>query len=263
MARMGFLVVLLALPVGTLRAQTVTARELNVYLLAGQSNMAGRGAVSAEDTTRHPRVYALGDSLTWRLAYEPLHFDKPGIVGVGPGFAFGKAMADADSNVVIGLIPAAVGGSAIESWRPGEIHGQTHSRPYDDAVSRTVRVLAEHGGTLRGIIWHQGEANRQTPPVEYRANLVALIARFRADFGIPDLPFVAARLAPYFVENHPGADSINAVISEIPALVDHTAVVDTDDLVDKGDGVHLDASSARLLGRRFARAMMELQKERE
>ena len=233
---------------------------LDLYLLAGQSNMAGRGQVAPEDTVRHPRVFALSDSMTWRPAYEPIHFDKPDIVGVGPGFAFGKALATMDTSRVIGLIPAAVGGSPIETWKPGAVHLQTKTRPYDDAVSRTFRVLALHGGTLRGIIWHQGEANSKSSPEEYAAALDQLVERFRGDFEITDLPFVAAPLAPFFTDRVPSALAINGVIMNLPDRVPKTAVVRTDDLTSKDDNVHLDAASARVLGRRYAEAISLLNK---
>ena len=45
----------------------------------------------------------------WVPATEPMHFDKPAVVGVGPGLAFGKEIAGQDPNALTGLIPTAVG----------------------------------------------------------------------------------------------------------------------------------------------------------
>jgi hypothetical protein len=98
--------------------------------------MAGRGKVEEQDKTTHPRIWMLSKDNTWVLASEPLHFDKPDVIGVGPGFAFAKALAEADTNVVIGLIPSAVGGSPIEVWEPGKYYEPTKSHPYDDAMKR-------------------------------------------------------------------------------------------------------------------------------
>ena len=123
---------------------------LHLYLLAGQSNMAGRGEVGEIDRTPFPNVFALNSAMEWVPATEPLHFDKPDIVGVGPGFAFGRAMAAADPSVRIGLIPGAVGGSAIRAWRPGETHTPTNTHPWDDAISRTKHVLSGQGGGIEG-----------------------------------------------------------------------------------------------------------------
>ena len=90
-----------------------------IYLLVGQSNMAGRGTVEDEDREAHPRVWALDRVAQWVPAREPLHFDKPTIAGVGPGLAFGKAVVARYPNDHVGLVPCAVGGSPIRTWVPG------------------------------------------------------------------------------------------------------------------------------------------------
>ena len=98
-----------------MRPEAAQDAPLDLYLLAGQSNMAGRGTVSAEDTVAHPRVFALRADGSWSLARDPVHFDKPRVAGVGPGLAFGRALAEATPGVRIGLIPTAVGGTPIRA----------------------------------------------------------------------------------------------------------------------------------------------------
>jgi len=234
----------------------VAEKPLHLYVLAGQSNMAGRGLVGKIDSMQHPRVFALNADMTWGLATEPLHFDKPNIVGVGPGFAFGRAMAEEDTTVMIGLIPTAVGGSSIAAWRPGRKHRSLNARPYDEAASRVFRVLALQGGELKGIIWHQGEADRNSPPDEHLENLIELVNRFRTDFQTSDLPFVAAQMAEYYTDREPGAAAINEAIAKLPIRAPNTAVVSAERFTHKGDSVHLDTDSARELGRRYAEAMI-------
>lgn len=231
---------------------------LHLYLLAGQSNMAGRGAIGDIDRETHPRVLALKPDHKWGAAFDPLHWDKPAIVGVGPGLAFGKAMAEKMPGLRIGLIPAAVGGSSIRVWVPGGVHEQTNSRPWDDAVSRTFRVLALHGGELKGVIWHQGESDSDDFSEQYAAALEHLIERMRREFEAPDLPFVAAQLSSFWVEARPGGKTINEAIAKLPETVPHTAFVSGEGFEHKGDDVHLDSASARELGRRYAEAMSRL-----
>jgi len=91
--------------------------RFHLFLLAGQSNMAGRGEVGDEDRAVHPRVFSLSQSGEWIPAVDPVHFDKE-IAGVGLGRSFGIALAGQDETITVGLIPAAVGGSAISSWTP-------------------------------------------------------------------------------------------------------------------------------------------------
>ena len=233
---------------------------LYLFLLAGQSNMAGRGEVEQIDRTPHPRVFALTATLEWGPAREPLHFDKPKVVGVGPGFAFGRAMAEKLPEVRIGLIPAAVGGSSIRAWQPHALHEQTGTPPWDDALYRTWRVLATTNGELKGILWHQGESDAGDYADQYEDALVDLVERFRAEFGHPELPFVAGELAAFYMENRnrEGGEGINAAINRLAERLPNTAVVRLEGATAKADGIHFDAASERALGKRYADAMAGL-----
>lgn len=231
-----------------LLAQDVEKKDFHVYLLLGQSNMAGRGKVEKEDQTPHPRVLALTKELAWAPAVEPLHWDKPS-AGVGPGFAFAKALAEADPKIRIGLVPCAAGGSPIEAWRPGAFHDQTKSHPWDDMRTRAKKALEK--GTLKGILWHQGESNK---PDGHRAKLVDLVKRLREEFG--DAPFVCGELGRF----NPAYGPMNDVLGELPRHVPRAACVSSEGLADKGDKTHFDAPGARELGRRYAAAMRALTK---
>ena len=79
----------------------------------------------------------------WVPAIDPLHFDKPGIVGVGLGKTFAIQYAAEHPDVVVGLIPCAVGGSPINAWAPGGYHKQTKAHPYDDCLQRACRKLCQ------------------------------------------------------------------------------------------------------------------------
>ena len=254
----GFLLVFLCACSEAPEQQTQISPPLHLYLLAGQSNMAGRGEVGDIDRETHPRVFALKLDYAWGLASDPLHWDKPERVGVGPGLAFGKEMAERNPDVRIGLIPAAVGGSSIRVWVPGAVHTQTETRPWDDAVSRTFRVLALGGGELKGVIWHQGESDRSNFSGEYSDALVDLVERMRREFRSPDLPFVAAQLSWFRDEPIPGGGSVSQAIASLPERLPNTASVSGEGFEHKGDNVHLDSASERELGRRFAEAMSAL-----
>ena len=197
-------------------------RKFHLYLLAGQSNMAGRGTVEEQDTQPHPRVFALNKEGQWQPAAEPLHFDKPNIVGVGPGFAFGKAMAEYKKGVRIGLIPCAAGGSPISSWTEGGYHDQTKSHPYDDALQRAR--IAIQSGVIKGIIWHQGESDSKPELTKvYQAKLEELIGKFRRELGDDDLPFVIGKLGEFYVARNANAETINRILEEIPLTIKKTA----------------------------------------
>lgn len=118
-----------------------------MFLLAGQSNMAGRGTVTPQDRTPHPRVLMLNQAGEWVPAVDPMHFDKP-VAGVGPGRTFGIAIAEANPGVTIGLIPCAVGGSPIDAWQPGVL------RPDEEPPVGRCAAPREAGAGIRHAQGH-------------------------------------------------------------------------------------------------------------
>ena len=238
--------------------ETTAPAGMDLYLLAGQSNMAGRGRVGGEDKHPIPRVFVLSKDLKWKPAVAPLHFDKPGLVGVGVGRAFAKAMLKDDDKTVIGLIPTAVGGSPIDSWKPGGYHRQTKSHPWDDAIRRANHALKS--GQLKGILWHQGESDSKPGLAEaYEKKLHDLIGRFRSALKAKDVPFVAGQMGQF--SERPWNDSkrmVDKAHRTLPDAVGRTAIAPSNGLQHKGDQVHFDAKSYRALGGRFAKAMMSL-----
>ncbi len=236
-------------------AKTQPDPNFDLYILIGQSNMAGRGTLTEtlkEEGSEH--LYSLNKEKQWVIARHPLHFDKPAVVGVGPGLAFGMAMVNANTGKKIGLIPCAVGGSPIEHWQPGAYDSTTNTHPYDDAAERIL--LAMKQGIIKGVCWHQGESNSQPgKAVQYLAQLTALITRIRELTGNPRLPFVAGELGRFIKT----ADNINQQLALLPKLLPFTAVVSSEGLSDKGDLLHFDAAAANELGKRYAEKMLALQ----
>jgi len=233
-------------------------KKMHLYLLVGQSNMAGRGKVEEADRAPHSRIWMLNKANEWVPAVAPLHFDKPA-AGVGPGLPFAQIMVEADTNVIIGLIPAAAGGSAMEAWQPGGYHDQTKSHPYDEAIRRAK--IAMQSGRLKGILWHQGESDSKPELVAgYTAKLTTLIGHFRKELSARKVPVVVGTLGDFFVNRIPEAKAINDQLRSLPQKVRHTACVEAAGLTDLGDKTHFDTPSAYELGRRYAEAMKMLQK---
>lgn len=228
---------------------------LEIYLLLGQSNMAGRGEITAEFVNEgNPNVLMLNQAKEWVLAKHPLHFDKPKAAGVGPGLAFGIKMAEAYPNVRIGLVPCAVGGTSISVWAPGKYDKDTDTHPYDDAILRIHEAMKM--GVIKGMIWHQGESDTSPEKAAtYFDKLEILIASIRKECNNPDLPVVVGELG-LFKENR---RVINEIIAPLPSKIPHTAIAKSDGLEQKGDGAHFNSASAQLLGYRFAEKMLQLQ----
>jgi len=237
-------------------------KSYDIYLLIGQSNMAGRGTVDAESKQIDPRVFMLDKDNQWAPATDPLHFDKPSVAGVGPGLAFGKAMADASPQATVGLVPCAVGGTSISVWSPGKHDPATGTYPYDDMLKRIK--IALNDGTLKGIIWHQGESDRSPKAsAVYADRLTELVARLRKDLDAPNVPFVAGELGQFNENNRVETTQMNEILNGLDKRIPNYACVSADGLTDRGDHLHFNTDSARKLGVRYAEAMEKLQGENQ
>lgn len=230
--------------------------QFHLFLLVGQSNMAGRGVVEAQDKEVNPRVLMLSKEGKWVPAVDPMHFDKPS-AGVGLGKTFGQIIAEANPGVTIGLIPCAVGGSPIDTWKPGVFYPATKSHPWDDMVKRVE--LALPAGTLKGILWHQGESDSLPGLAEtYAAKLSDLVKRLRELVKAPEVPFIAGQMGVFDgVPWKPETILVDKAHRELPKQVPHTAFVTSEGLNHKGDKVHFDSAAYRELGKRYAAAFLK------
>lgn len=232
--------------------------KFHLFLLVGQSNMAGRGKVEEQDKQPHPRVLMFNKAGEWVPAVDPLHFDKTS-AGTGLGKTFGQQIAEANPGVTVGLIPCAVGGSPIDSWQPGEFYKAANAHPWDDAIKRTKLALEK--GTLKGILWHQGESdsNAKSAPT-YEAKLHALVKAFRAEVGA-DVPFIVGQLGQYEgIAWEEPRKQVDAAHQNLPKHLPHTAFVSSTGFKHKGDKVHFDSASLREFGKRYAEAYLKLVK---
>ncbi len=219
---------------------------LHIYLLIGQSNMAGRAAIEAEDEAVPDRVYLFTDEGNWEPATNPLNRyssvrKRLDMQRLGPGYTFARTLAGHNPDARIGLVVNAQGGTPIERWARG-------TELYDEAVRR-VRAAAKDG-EIKGVVWHQGEGNSRDP--EYLRKLTAMIEALRADLDRPDLPFVAGQVE--------GDRPVNLQIAKIADALPGTAWASSEGL-GTFDGTHFDSAAQREFGRRYAAAMIRLHEE--
>lgn len=229
--------------------------EFELYILMGQSNMAGRGVITDSMKSIHNnKVWMLTKDNKWVVAHHPVHFDKPGVAGVGPGLSFGIAMAEARPGRKIGLIPCAIGGTSIDKWQPGAFDSATSTHPYDDAVLRITEAMKQ--GKIKGMLWLQGESDTNEDKVaQYPGKFKQLVDRIRKLTGDKNLPVVVGELGRY----KSVYQLFNRGLQKLPALIPNTAVVTSEGLIDKGDLTHFDTKSASIYGVRFATGMQKME----
>lgn len=241
-----------------LKAERIPDKEnLWVFILAGQSNMAGRGFVEPQDTIPAKRVLTINKKGEIIIAKEPLHFYEPNMTGLDCGLSYGKTIiGQIPDSVSILLIPCAVGGSSISHW-------------LGDSVYRNVQLLTNfrekveigrRHGQLKGILWHQGEGDANEADIPYyKERLQKLLAEFRKIAGDNKLPVLIGELG-VFSEDNKNWQKINEQIRLYASTDSNAIIIKTSDLKEKGDKVHFNSEGQRILGKRFADEYIKLKK---
>ena len=225
---------------------------MDIFLLMGQSNMAGRGLLEDVESIRDERIRVFQDG-GWAVAEEPLHHDRP-TAGIGLAMSFARSVLDTDPGTDIGLVPRAVGSTPLERWMPG-------ADLYEGAVAAAGEAARD--GTIKAVLWHQGEHDSKSDAdaSSYLKRFTVMVTTLRERLGAPSLPVVLGELGSYLSArpDFPCYRTVNTELRKIPDALPHTAFVSAEDLTDKGDNLHYDARSLRIFGERYAAAYLGLQ----
>ncbi|QEG43321.1 sulfatase-like hydrolase/transferase [Roseimaritima ulvae] len=248
----------------------VFAEVYDVYLLAGQSNMDGRG--DASKLTEQQRQAAADAIIYYRNplrstdGWKPLATGfsvPPGFKGAlpspkfGPEIGFAAAMKEWNPNHKIALIKGSRGGTSLRSdWMPGEA-GQPETqgplyRKFIETIQLATADLERQGHTyvIRGLLWHQGESDSKASEQTYRERLTTFIDRIREDVDVPDLPVVVGE-----VFDNGKRDGVREAQRRVGTSSPHVSFASVRGLTTWDEGTHFDAHSQWLLGRRFAAAL--------
>ena len=229
-----------------------------VFILAGQSNMAGRGKVEPSDTIPDPRILSINKNGELILAKEPLHFYEPRMGGLDCGLSFAKALLPAvPDSVSLLILPTAVGGSAIGQW----IHDETFRDVPLLSNFKEKAAIGKQYGTIKGILWHQGENDAIKPETiaVHQQQLKKLFKIFRKEVGNRKLPVFLGELGS-FSANDENWQKINAQIQKFVANDRHAYLIKTADLNHNGDRIHFESEGQRRMGERFAQAFIRQMK---
>ncbi|XP_020572171.1 probable carbohydrate esterase At4g34215 [Phalaenopsis equestris] len=183
-----------------LLSTSTTAHKNSIFLLAGQSNMSGRGGVIENrwdnfippECRPTPDILRLSSHLQWEQAVEPIHadIDVYATCGVGPGMPFAHALLAAEGTAApVRLVPCAVGATPIREWERG-------TTLYANLVRR-AQFAAAGGGRVAAVLWYQGETDTisMADAEVYGGRMEALVSDLREDLGDPDLLFIQVALA--------------------------------------------------------------------
>lgn len=261
----------------------------DLWLVMGDDNAVGFGRGTVEDPV-HSTLHMFRKNERWSLASHPIH-DMTGIrnnryFGSGaaahsPWLAFGRLL-QREIGLPIGLIPAAIEGSALEAWHSGK--KSVPSPALDNAVAMMRAAssfydfsnfsLLDGGpilqprpeyppGALAGCVWFQGNADcrREGAANNYEAHFASFVDTLRRELDSPLLPLVVCQLNRVIGVAKQGESRLWGLVREAQRAAGYNlvrvAVIPT---LDSGlsDGIHNSSQGNVMIGERAARAALGL-----
>ena len=255
---------------------------INVFLLAGQSNMAGSDAVVATPPGFEPTA---ADHAT-RLTTAPLPAGEQSPLYLpwgelraqrckdqlvhGPEVGFARALYAAGWRDVAIIKVYANFSRSAPTWPWAE--GGSLFDPWMQFIDSRLAELRAQGYPIRiaGFIWHQGIDDAIHGPLanHYADNLRNLIDRLRLRYGTTTTPFVLARSVNSSIaraitgngDNAPMATVRRAQVA-IGDSISAAAWIDVDDLPNVNTH-HFSAANQLVIGGRFSAAFLKLSQPR-
>ena len=174
------------------------------------------------------------------------------MANLDPDISFTPTLRDAFPEDEIIVIKVAYGGRAIARWVPrGMIYGQLLEKAKQATAGKDIATVT--------FVWMQGERDHQedTTTRTYGANLKSLYQQLTEDLDRDDIDWVIGRLSDARLGT-PNWDTIRQVQVDVAKGNPRAAWVDTDDLNGPTNAVHCPPEGYKEMGRRFARAAIDL-----
>lgn len=229
-------------------------KKVTSFLMAGQSNMAGRGEFGEVEPINNNKCFMLRMG-RWQPMSEPINPDRALLdptwhSGVSLAASFADSFAK-HFDKEVGLIPCADGGTKISQWQPGEIL-------FDHAVMMTK--LAMRTSNFGGIIWHQGEADSKYFDEEvYSKMFLNTMNGFRKELG-ENIPIIIGEISENISEGWgiKFAPDMNRLLHKLANSIPNCKIASSNGLELKSDGIHFVSKSAREMGRRYFEKYLEI-----
>jgi hypothetical protein len=215
-----------------------------VFVLAGQSNMLGRGLPLSAGDPSDPDllVWRPQHNQGWTVATDPLGDPRKPNNGIGPGMTFGGAIAAAELETA-GLIQCADGGSTLSDWAFGK-------KLYRKCLDQ---VRASHAQPV-ALLFLQGEseARGHGAALNWERRFLKLAPHFKKDFG-PGL--LLGQIGTLTDPRYRYHAIVRAGQADAAATLGIPLVV-TSDLPMQPNGVHYTVDAYKTIGLRFAAAWL-------
>lgn len=253
--------------------------ELNVFLLAGQSNMAGADSEVADppgflqtDADR-ATLFTTAPIPAGKMSdiYEPWgsvrgHSNKNKLVH-GPEVGFSRTLYAANWRDIAMVKVFANFGRDVNSWPWSD--GGSLFNAWTKFTDARIEELKAKGHTVRvrGFVWHQGidDAIHGKLAQKYQENLTQLISVLRRRYADESTPFVLVRSVNSRIaqptpdpENKSPMAIVRLAQVKVAESVPFVGWVNSDDLPNVNTH-HFSAASQLILGQRLAESFLRLQ----
>lgn len=276
----------------SIQSEIAKSKDVQVVLLAGQSNMAGAGNYDELDASIKERIKKVSNRV-WvsqsNTEQKPLSFydNKPSEKynfekRFGSELFIGLTLAEQYPSQEFLLIKEAKGGTALYgAWNPDwtlekakEIESGEAKQSWNlceihiESIKKNLALLNEKGKSYKiiGMAWMQGEndAGTETAAKTYADNLKKLIVKYRTEFNLKVMPFVAGQTnSHYGIEG--GSDLVRQAFIDVENSEKKVLVIKTvrdspyTDFPKQNDNVHYNTEGQKRLGAAFAKAIIDLQ----
>ncbi len=240
--------------------------KFDVYLFIGQSNCAGRGPMLSADTLHQLFGVSLLDNKGKPVpATAPMNRfsnirKEIGMQMMGPAYEFSQLMHSYTGKDIL-IVQNARGGSAMKSWQVGGDGTYSYT---DSAIVRTRQALRY--GTLKGIVWHQGETDIQEKSTGniYVERFKKMIDYLRKELGVGnEVPVIVGEVGRWKWHDMSEINAFNeTTLTTLTQVVPNCHKVSSEGLArrykDKENDPHFSRDAQIELGRRYADAMLPL-----
>jgi len=262
--------------VGLLLLSTKTFSQnpnFHIYICFGQSNMEGQGAIETQDRTVNSRFKVLQaidcstlnrTKATWYPAIPPL---CQCATGLSPADYFGRTMVEhLPDSITVGVINVSVGGCDIRLFDKDVCQNYdstyneewylSHVRLYDwKPRQRLMEMakLAQQDGVIKGILLHQGEANLWVDKDKWPSYVKKVYNDMLTELSLKadSVPLLAGEVLYTGVYSE-----MNPTVRTLPSIIPTAHVISAEGL--PGDWAHFTSAGYRILGLRYAAAMLPL-----
>ncbi len=235
------------------------AKDL-IFILAGQSNMAGQGDAS-KLASAYRRVPS-NVEFYYNGYKAPLNRFKH----FGPEIGFAHEISRHFPHDKIKLIKFAVGGTSLFAWDPIWNANKAHSTrnasagPLFEKLIKTVNIQFDsNSDQISGVLWMQGETDAYYPTAakQYADNLNRFVNALRDKLNSPNTLFIMGSVNPP-LKLFPSTRIVQHAQKVSVNRIKNLLLVKTDDLAKRNDDLHYNAEGQLELGKRFARAYLKI-----